>query len=1160
MLYILDLLKAVFKNPIILITIISITLVGIWFREGNIMATGESGIPFYNPLLQFNINKDAWAQYTLGHPINIGIAAKPTYWFLAVLQSFMIPNFLIQAFFLWVMLISSGLSIYFLSKELFPKLDQKTYLLSPLFYWFNPFSLVNVWNRFLNNFIVFYTLLPLILFLFIKGVKTKQYKYVILIGLVSVIFSYALTSIAFNMLLWFVLVYTTLFYAILSKEGNNFFAIKFFVLTLVFWILANFWWIGQVFSYIESGSFAMVVSSSFIANDNYYTFNILSERLGNLIDLLRFKHASFFADTEHINWVGMYQFPIIIFFEFLVAGIFLIPIIIKRKQKEVLFLGGLFLLSIFFAKGNTPPFGEIFGKAFINVPFLQVFRNPFEKIGFILPLSAAPLFCLGVSMLMEKFITKWKLIIYLFLILWLLVIWGGPFWSGFVFTSTDSPTNKIDVGYQVSAPKFYKEAADWLLSQGKNFRLVVFPIGGEGITNMWSKGYSGVELTNQLLPMTSVSFNTNIPFYDHVSNNLERILLTRTDFPKIMDVLNSKFIMIRSDINWKIRNMRDPQTISKRVGILEPSSGKLKQFGDLSFWEYSNWKDKTIYPAKNLIQVSGSSRIEDVLQLDYEDVLYYGNKPLIKGLAKSEIVHPTYKFELGRESATSDFSFTNDLIFPTVRIIPSDKLYPMIRFKEKIEQILVRDREILLVKKISLLGKRLMEAQKESEKNNLEGFKIALQSYIKNLKEVVPRFSESGVRINDKSISQDELYSVFKKHDELINNFKTFFPDEKTIETARLILKELLIERGILPYFGFIEKQNYPIRHRIIYQFPIAHLGKYELLLDAKSWDKYFKISLNEPLQLQIDKELVFKKAFPKGDYVSFGFFDFDQGNHEVAWNTPDEINLVDTPSELKFRAEHGVTEKSFPIHSFDPYSRYILSFDYLINKGSGVETSIEQNNEKYKNSKIEPQFLANAGPDSYNFGLKHFSKLFIPSAGADSAKLVFKVEAWNNCKEAYKFLGVDRCRDEVLRQRFDLPTENSITNITLVKLMTEVPFLVKERDKDSVFTLPLVSYNKVTGAEYTVKIENAKNPFILVLNQLFDPGWKVYVNSNKEIGEMHFLANSYANGWLINKTGTYSLTIKFMPQEMLQKGEKISLFTVVVGAIFLGWRFFLRK
>ncbi|MBI2596943.1 hypothetical protein HYW41_02190 [Candidatus Daviesbacteria bacterium] len=1129
------------------------------------MATGESGIPFYDLSIQHNINKSAWAAYTLGHPINISVAGAPTYYFLSLIQRVGIPSPIIQAAFLWFVLVCSGFGIYFLTKQVFPEIQKKYLIFSVLFYWFNPISLVNVWNRFLNNFLFFYALLPISLFLFLKGIKTKQYKYAIVISLVSTVFSYAFTSIAFDMILWIVFIYTTFFYSVVSKENNKFFVFKFFILTFVYWSLVNLWWIGQVLSYMGQGSFTLVSSSSFISTDNYYTFYVLSQRLGKLIDLLRFKHSSFFADIELINWVKIYQFPLITFFEFLFTGILLFPIVIKRKHPEVLFLGPLFLLSIFFTKGNNPPFGEIFNQAFISFSFLQVFRNPFEKIGFILPLSAAPLFCMGAFSIIRRLNKRWGNVMFFLILFWLVIIWGGPFWSGLVFTGGPIPTNNYKVGYHIKVPDYYKQAADWLASQSRNFRLTVLPIGGEGITYSWVKGYSGVELSNQLLPVTSVSFSTNIPFYEQVSMNLERLFLTKNEFPKVMDILNSKYLVVRSDIDWKTRNMRNPQVIDNRIEALKPSPYKfnnVRTFDKLSFWEYSDWEDRTIYPAKRIVKASGALKIDDILQLDKEDVLYSNdNKIISQDLVKAEIIHPSYKFELGSKRTHTDFSFTDDLIFPAVKVLPSHRFYSLILLKERIEDLSIRNREELLVRKISLLGKRLIEAEKELERGNLNGMKISLLAYIKNLQEVIPKVPNVGIKINNQSITQEELYIVFNRHVEKISKFKKNFPENETIKVAEETLKHLLIERGISPYFGYQDKQSFPIKGRKVYQFSIDHSGNYELLLDAKSWDKYFRLSWNEPLLIQIDDNIVYTDAVFKNDYVSLGSFNFNKGKHEIAWNTPKEINLVEVPSEFTLNIGHGVAEKTFGINSFDPYSSYILNFNYLIKKGSGIEVTIEQNNDKYKKDKIDPNFFKYAGPDLYNFtDVKQLSEYFLPFSTADSAKLVFKVRPWNNCKEALKYLGNEKCNEEQTKKRFDMPTEVLISNVSLNKILKESPFLVKKNNQDSILTLPNITYTKINNSEYKVKVKDAQNPFILVLSELFDPGWKVYSSSNKEVGEEHFLANTYANGWLINQKGSYDLMIKYEPQEILKKGENTSILTILAGLLFLGGRFLCRN
>lgn len=1148
---------------LIVLFIIPVILVVLWFKDANILGTGESGLPFYDLMLQFKNFSYAWANYALGHPTNITIASVPTYWFFAQLQNIGVPAFLLQAFFLWFSLTVSGISIYFLTKELFPKLDQKIYLLAPLFYWFNPFGMVNVWNRFLNNFLVFYACLPLVLLLFIKGIRSKKYIYAILIGLSSLILSYASSSITFSLILWFVLSYTALFYVVLNRQGDKLFVVKFFLITLLFWFFINFWWISQVLSYVALGSFSAVTSSSFTTDSNYNTFFLLSQRLGNLIDVVRLKHASFFADIENIRWVGIYQFPLLTLLEFLIAGTYLLPIIIRRRQKEVLFLGGLFILSIFFMKGNNPPLGEIFNQAFINFSFLQLFRNPLEKIGFILPLSAAPLFCLGVSLLIGKFATKWRRMAYLIFLSWLLIIWGGSFWSSLVFTGTESPTNNINVGYQVKVPEFYKDVSNWLSAQGNNFRLIIFPIGGEGITYTWPQGYSGVELSNQLLPVTSVSFSTNIPFYKEVSSDLERIFLTRENFPKVMDLLNAKYIVVRSDIDWKIRGMRNPHAIQNRLQDLE-SEGKFRkigEFGNLLIWENLEWKDNTVYATSGLTRFFGSSNIEDILAVEnHQDLaIYNGNSLKEDRLIKSEVIKPDVRFGLGSEKIT-EVNISDDFMFPSVRILPSEYLYPLILLKEKIEMNTIKDHNTLILKKLSLLGKRLHEAVIEAEKGHHQAALTSLNLYRQQLRELLPDLAGISKIGGDFFILQEDAYKIFLKHFDRFKRVKNAFPEDKKgeIVTFEETLRKELIDYKIIPYFGYLDEPNFPIQGRMVYQFTTEEEGDYELLLDSKSWDKYFKTSLDKPFIFQVDREIVSRIGKPLNNkLVSYGFFHFTPGKHEIAWNTPEEINLVDASSQLNLRIDHGVIEKSFPINNFDSYSEYVLSLNYWLERGSGVEVIVSQDNDRVRKGKPESRFGKLLGPDTYDFDRKDYTAYIIPSTTADSANLIFRVKPWNNCEEIFRTKGKEKCLDENFRRPYDRITEVSLDNISLVKVSTEIPILRKEEIFDFSTHLPRISYKKINATEYKVKIEGAKGPFIFVLSQLFDPAWKIYIDG-KEAGQKHFLANTYANGWIIDRSGNYDLTLKFTPQDLLVKGEIVSLSAAVAGLILVLWK--LRK
>ncbi len=82
---------------IVILFIIPTIFIVLCFRDSNILGTGESGLPFYDLMLQSKNFSYAWAHYALGHPTNITIASAPTYWFLAQLQNIGIPSFLLQA-------------------------------------------------------------------------------------------------------------------------------------------------------------------------------------------------------------------------------------------------------------------------------------------------------------------------------------------------------------------------------------------------------------------------------------------------------------------------------------------------------------------------------------------------------------------------------------------------------------------------------------------------------------------------------------------------------------------------------------------------------------------------------------------------------------------------------------------------------------------------------------------------------------------------------------------------------------------------------------------------------------------------------------------------------------------------------------------------------
>lgn len=137
----------------------------------------------------------------------------------------------------------------------------------------------------------------------------------------------------------------------------------------------------------------------------------------------------------------------------------------------------------------------------------------------------------------------------------------------------------------------------------------------------------------------------------------------------------------------------------------------------------------------------------------------------------------------------------------------------------------------------------------------------------------------------------------------------------------------------------------------------------------------------------------------------------------------------------------------------------------------------------------------------------------------------------------------------------------------------------------------PVITFQKINPAKYIVKIENATSGFFLVFLETYHPGWRAYLESNpfrfneviaeyndinvKEarhkrdfiLGDVeylfkklivsqdrHFLVNGYANGWYLDKAGTYYITLYYWPQLLFYAGFIISClaFFVCLGYLIL--------
>ncbi|OGH24779.1 MAG: hypothetical protein A3B47_00335 [Candidatus Levybacteria bacterium RIFCSPLOWO2_01_FULL_39_24] len=132
---------------------------------------------------------------------------------------------------------------------------------------------------------------------------------------------------------------------------------------------------------------------------------------------------------------------------------------ISYQAKIIISVIGLFLISLFLAKGPQPPFGEVFLFLYNKVPFFSVFRTPDIRFGFIIVLMIS---------IMLIFVSAWyKKTIFIPLIIIIMLVQSTNFFNGNVLRGE----NIKDLFYEriLEIPREYTDVANYLNKQKEPF-------------------------------------------------------------------------------------------------------------------------------------------------------------------------------------------------------------------------------------------------------------------------------------------------------------------------------------------------------------------------------------------------------------------------------------------------------------------------------------------------------------------------------------------------------------------------------------------------------------------------------------------------------------------------------------------------------------------
>lgn len=586
-----------FLAPVTLL-LVALLLVSIWFKNGDFLATGEDGLLLYNPARTLKLFNSTWTEIGTGVSGSLYRPFLPLTFLELEAVKLHLSIFQFQKLMFFLLLTTGMISAYYLSRELLETEFEynnlgPVSLIAALFYTFNPISLLGVWYRFISSFMFLYAAVPLFFLVFLKGLKTKKLKYIILLSLVTLPFCYGFASPAMVPLIWIlpgIYILTTLFFQSTDKQTKRFIFV-YSLVSLMIWILVNLWWIIPMKDYFTS------FTSSSTANDLIYNVNTLTANSKDftLDNTLRLIHGGFLYRNQAFG--SIYNSVPFILLSWILPALSIIGLLKLQNKFLKRFLSVALVVSLFLAKGSAWPLGEIQILLFKIFPPMQLYRNSLEKWGLILPTIFMLAFAIGfVKLFIAYSSVKFRILLVVILTAYLF-IFHWPLLTGAIIGYRD---RKIDV----EVPGSFEEVNKLL---GDNHRLISLPMtGGASGKYTWKKPFEGHEISEYLFDSSVISKAFGGDSYSELfiklSYDYNLSIITKAQ------LFASDMIVLRKDLNLKKLDLQDDVFKKSEEAITSSNLHLIADYPEFSVWE--------IPEAKKISMVSSFSSVIFINSID----------------------------------------------------------------------------------------------------------------------------------------------------------------------------------------------------------------------------------------------------------------------------------------------------------------------------------------------------------------------------------------------------------------------------------------------------------------------------------------------------------------------------------------------------------------
>jgi len=1119
--------------------LISSILILVWFRDGFFYGGGDTGLPTYNPKRILDITKYIWWEAQApGFLIPHAITSITLYLFLSLLQLIGIGTVSMQAILFLILLFLMGFGMYLLILSIQGQ-DKKIYaIIGGLFYMFNPFMMVQIWHRFNNTSFFFVASLPFLIIFWRNWIKKGDYLQLLFFLFAGFLSSYMFGTLAYVIPFWLILNLLSVSEILFPWENKKHLwkIIKRSIFGFGMWVIFNSWWLIPVAA-IGSG----VTSQQHNIGESLATLNAISKQAILPYTVQMINSFYIFAQAELGEIYKSFFFRLIPWIWVMVIFYGIIRALLRKYLAAYVII---YVIIIMLSKGSSSPFGQFFIFLFNNFFVLGLLRNPFEKVGILLPLVSSILFTIGVEDFVKRFhkylgnFSTASILIVLFIIMG---VYYWPMYTGTVFGTIGHP-NYNDI------PQSYKDADNWLNKKADqnsqaDGKILHLPLTRSDIvTYNWNYGYHGNEPSALLFSaLPSISHGLNLHRIDDSLTALSEIFnhpyyLQEEKILKLLQAFNVKFIVLHKDIVWKGSDIYDPNEI-EHVLDSQPFLERRMQYGDLIIYEiYTEYfQPKVILTnAINLVYPDEATMriwpylIGNISNHTITPINNNANKIIQQN--SELIVFPNLSFTY-LEASESGMAF----VINNLALIYYSLLGTEILVNKEDEQDVERQITQIIAANEDLINSYIL-----MKSNN----PIQLDALMTRYAQTIDKLLGQDLRKPKLSfyVSPNIITDIYKLH-LLILEQMTHNLDQSQKEIIEPIVSKIrqdLKSNKLLPVYPLVNKENLTVMERQINQFNIFKKEEYELLMvNPKSRNLYpNKLS---SLDFQVDDKAITLKAMNKGDLISFGDIILNEGLHEISFNHLISENQFPKFDQLTKNGDVKIIDQntlqlssdgvspSFvesPLSQIEGDESYQISFEAFIQSGAGFYIQVIQDTDSEQNGRPNPTVRTAIYQNPQNNNWQSY-RIQLPPLKMTTREAKFRLIV-----------------DPLGTTSFNPPTGNQpsvvmIRNIQVGRILNNSIYLYsKPQTPIATTAAKILQLNKESPVLYRGKVK-IDQPTFMIFSEAFHPEWELELTRDNETYKIneHYLGNLYGNAWWIDKTGEYNFTIEFKPQQKVELG-----------------------